>query len=247
MATTYQQVRKYRDVPYTGGMCLKATQDAFSPPDDFKKQEWAMQAWDMEVNSGAGKSTLPPAGVSVPVWFDLTKANTDRTKRGHIAISLANGTVASASLGGYHKNLYIHRNISDLMTFYGQGIKYLGWSTWLEGVQIAKEVASGGGGGGVPAGYTKLDSPRHGAVYKKSADVIFACDKGAKGGTIKFLYYQGRDYLPTKVIKLEATHKTEKLESPRLGAKVKFTKAAVVGFSQDLQPRFIYQSGVDWV
>jgi hypothetical protein len=67
------------------------------------------------------------------------------------------------------------------MSFYGQGIKYLGWSPWLEGVHIVDEV-------GVPTGYEPLDKIRHGAKYKKTDSVIFACDKGSKGATIKFLH-----------------------------------------------------------
>jgi hypothetical protein len=239
MANYYQQVRKYRDVPYTGGLCLKATQDAFSPPDNFQKQAYAMAAWDMETRSGAAKTSLPPSGVAVPIWFDLTALGNDRTTRGHIAISLANGKVASASLGGYHTNLYIHNNISDLMKYYGQGIKYLGWSSWLEGVQIVKTIAA-------PEGYIAVSNPRHGAVYKKDDNVIFCCDKGTKGGVIKFLYYKGKEFRAKSTVKLTSDHATVPLDNPRSGAKVKFGRMSQVGFSPDLTPKFIYQSGVDW-
>jgi hypothetical protein len=199
-----------------------------------------MSAWDMETRSGAAKTSSPPSGVAVPIWFDLTALGNDRTKRGHIAISLANGKVASASLGGYHANLYIHNSISDLMKYYGQGIKYLGWSSWLEGVQIVKAS-------GAPAGYTALTSPRHGAVYKKLDKVIFACDKGTKGGIVKFLYYQGKEFRAKSTITLVSGHMTSPLDNPRSGASVKFTKSAVVGFGPELLPKFIYQSGVDWM
>jgi hypothetical protein len=235
----YQQVRQYRDVPYTGGLCLKATQDAFSPPDNFQKQTWAMQAWDMEVKSGAAQTTSPPLGVCVPIWFDLTALGADRIKRGHIAVHLADGKIASSTLGGVNNKLYIHDNINDLMKYYGQGIKYLGWSSWLEGVQIVKEVK-------VPIGYSVLDKPRLGAVYKKTDNVIFACDKGTAGGIIKFLYYQGKDYKAQSTVKLTSNHQTTPLDKPRLGAQVKFTKQTVVTFDLQMKPKFIYQSGVDW-
>jgi hypothetical protein len=233
------QKRNFHDVPYTGGLCLKATQDAYSPPDNFQKQGWAMPAWDLEVKSGAGKTTLPPKGVDVPIWFDLTKLSHDRSKRGHIAISRADGSVASASLSGSWAHLYIHKNISDLIKFYGQGIKYLGWSSWLEGVQIIKEV-------GVPAGYEPLDKIRHGAQYKKTDSVTFACDKGSKGGVIKFLYYAGRQFKAPKTITLTSNHTTTPLASPRDGARVKFDKDCVIGFDANLNPTFIYQSSIDW-
>jgi hypothetical protein len=120
-------------------MCLKAVQDAFSPPDNFRKVNWAMDAWDMEVNSGAAQKNVPPKGVAVPIWFDLAGLNLARRQRGHIAISLPNGKVASASQAGKHSNLFIHNSINDLIKYYGQGIKYLGWSPWVEGVQIVKK------------------------------------------------------------------------------------------------------------
>ncbi|MDR2538556.1 MAG: hypothetical protein LBC43_02805, partial [Bifidobacteriaceae bacterium] len=130
---------QYRDTPYVGGMCLKAVQDAFSPPDNFRKVNWAMDAWDMEINSGAAQKNVPPKGVAVPIWFDLAGLNLARRQGGHIAISLPNGKVASASQAGKHSNLFIHNSINDLIKYYGQGIKYLGWSPWVEGVQIVKK------------------------------------------------------------------------------------------------------------
>lgn len=231
----YQQLRKFHSANYTGGWCLKAVQECFIPPDNFKKVGSATEAWQQEVKSGAAQTTLPPLGVDVPIWFSL-----GTTPLGHITISLSDGRVASSSLEGYHQQMYIHKNITDLLKFYGQGIKYLGWSCWLEGVQIAKTA-------GVPNGYEKLATPRHGAVYKKTVPVVFACSSGKVGDTISFLNYGGKDFKPVKSVKLTSDHTVSPLDTPRSGAKVKFTKDAVVGFDENLKPKFINQSGVDWI
>jgi hypothetical protein len=232
---SYVQVRQYRDTYYTGGWCLAAVGRCFALTDTTHFVADAGLAWEQEVKSGAARTTRPPSGVAVPIFFSFADHSIS-----HIAVSLPDGRVASSSLTGYHTNMYIHKSITDMMDFYKSGIKYLGWSSWLEGSQIVKD--------GTPDGYKGMVNPRHGAIYSKEDTVAFCCDTAKKGGFIKFLYYKGKTFKSFPDVALTSNHSTAvALDSPRDGAKVKFNKKTTVCFDAKLNPVMIYQSGQDWI
>jgi hypothetical protein len=125
---SYVQVRKFTPKGYEGGLCLKFVRECFNVP---AFEATAMDAW----NKGHKIMGTPPFGVDVPVYFSL-----ENNPAGHVAVRLADGRVASSSQAGKHSAPFYHGSIDALIKYYGQGIKYLGWSDVLGGTQIVKEV-----------------------------------------------------------------------------------------------------------
>lgn len=132
-------------ISYTGGWCLQAVQNAFGTAHPYSS---AMQDWlSGENGHGNHDGELPPAGVYVPVYFSLGDE-----PRGHIAISMPNGWVASSTLPGVNKGLYIHPSLAALISMYAkynEGCHYLGWSEGVGNeavVQFLPTTADPGGG-----------------------------------------------------------------------------------------------------
>src|SRR5690242_13305784 len=105
----YQQLKQPNlDITYTGGWCLLAVRQAFSIPIKYAS---AMQDW----RNGNQHLEPPPNGVAVPIYFDIGS-----TPDGHVAISLGDGRIASSTLAGTHKGLYIHPSLNDLTRTYAR-------------------------------------------------------------------------------------------------------------------------------
>lgn len=117
-------------VPYTGGWCLKYVQDAFGTDHPYPH---ATAAWQANYG-GKNHTDLPPKGKTVAVYFSL-----GNEPMGHVAISLDDGMVASSTQGGVHPQGYIHPNLNNIISVYGQyngGCKYLGWSEYCGTVKV---------------------------------------------------------------------------------------------------------------
>ena len=128
----YQQVINANpNVPYTGGWCLAAVQDAFNTDHPYPS---AMAQWQ---NGGSRHVGRPPLGIDVPVFFSMSNE-----PAGHVAVHLKDGRVASSSKAGKHSSLYIHDSIDDLIGFYApyHRLVLLGWSEVVGTKQVVKEL-----------------------------------------------------------------------------------------------------------
>lgn len=131
----YQQlVNADPSITYVGGLCLAAVQDSFHVKHIYPtaSAEWAAQP--------TKHTDRPPSGIDCPVYFTL-----QGEPAGHVASQLKNGTVASSSLSGTHKGLYIHANIDALLKFYSAVwvIKYIGWGEYSGLTQVVKQINQG--------------------------------------------------------------------------------------------------------
>lgn len=130
----YTQLRDANmNTGYTGGWCLKFTQDAFNTDHPYPT---AIASWNANYSNGNHPNELPPAGVTVPVYFTLGSE-----PAGHVAIKLDDGWVASSTQGGYHPKPFLHKNLADLIAVYGRyngGCNYLGWSEYMGSVRVVK-------------------------------------------------------------------------------------------------------------
>lgn len=127
----YQQITNPNlNITYTGGWCLKAVRDAFGIGARYAT---ATDDW----NSGNQHKEQPPGGLSVPVYFSL-----GTEPAGHVAIHLPDGKVASSTLSGTHKPLYIHPNMADMIRIYAKANRsctYLGWSEEVNNVPVVRK------------------------------------------------------------------------------------------------------------
>lgn len=118
----------------TGGWCLKAVQDAFGTDHPYPT---AIAAWN--ANYGGGNHTsVPPLGMTVPIYLTI-----NGVPAGHVAIRLDDGYVASSTLPGTHSQMYIHKNIQDLIDTYTRvygGMTLLGWSEYVGTVHVVENV-----------------------------------------------------------------------------------------------------------
>ena len=125
--------------PYVGGWCEgyvegcvgQATLPTASNQSTSGVYLSAIAAWNAESNK---HYDLPPVGKTVPVYFSLGS-----TSNGHVALSLDDGCVASSTQAGFHTQGYIHPNLNNLISVYGQynnGCTYLGWGEYIGRVRV---------------------------------------------------------------------------------------------------------------
>lgn len=126
-------------IPYVGGWCEgyvegawgQATRPTPSNQTTSGVYATAIAAW----NAQPVKHTEePPKGITVPVYFSL-----GNVWQGHVAIRLDDGYVASSTQAGYHPVGYLHPNINNLISLYGQyngGCTYLGWGEYVGRVKV---------------------------------------------------------------------------------------------------------------
>lgn len=130
----YKQIRDANwNIEYQGGWCLKAVQDAF---DTDHISPTAMADW----NNGLGVryTSVPPLGITVPVYFSLGSE-----PAGHVAIRLDDGYVASSTLAGFHKPMYLHKNLDDLINMYAKyngGCTFLGWKDTVGSKRVVQWI-----------------------------------------------------------------------------------------------------------
>jgi hypothetical protein len=133
---TYTQTRDANwKVPYVGGWCLKYVQDAFGTDHPYAS---AIDAWNANFGGGNHPGELPPAGRTVGVYFSL-----GNVPAGHVAIYLDDGTVASSTQAGSHTQGFLHPNLQNLISVYGQyngGCTYLGWSEFVGTVRVVTPI-----------------------------------------------------------------------------------------------------------
>lgn len=192
-------------LPYTGGQCLNYVARAYGGPFSLKGRNLSTaESWWNTLPDEAKRYGLVPDGLEAPIFFRM-----EGEPAGHIAIRLADGTVASSSLYGVHNCAYHHPSLDDMMRFYGGRLTYIGWSTapFDSPIITEEEIVEVPR---PPAGYELMTTPRGGAVFKRVVGTAVQCvDANSK---IKFLVSQGcgdrdGDYLP--------------MSKPRHGAKYK--------------------------
>lgn len=136
--TSYIQTRDANwRVPYTGGMCLQYVQNAFSTDHPYPS---AIDAWNANYGGGNHPNEQPPVGKTVAVYFAL-----GNVPAGHVAICLDDGTVASSTQAGYHTQGYLHPNMQNLESVYGQyngGCTYLGYSEYVGTVRVITPISA---------------------------------------------------------------------------------------------------------
>ncbi len=143
------------------GWCLWWAQEAYKVPHLYPS---ATAQWKEARIKHTGK---PPKGVFVPVFFSMKGV-----PAGHVAISAPDGSIYSTS-SPHSLTPVHHKDMADLLRYYGGKLTYLGWSEDLGGVkvvapdpkpvkpvkksnlQIAKEVLAGKWGNG-PARVIRL-------------------------------------------------------------------------------------------
>lgn len=131
-----QLVAPNTTVTAPAGSCLAFVQKVYGAPVQY---ESAWKAWE----AVAGKQTgdLPP--VSVPVWFSHygTYGNPPRYDNwGHVVAWIpGQGFLSSPGRGTGSKWL---ASIAEVESYFSS--KYVGWSTYLNGLQIVAETSSNG-------------------------------------------------------------------------------------------------------
>jgi len=131
------------NIPYTGTQCERFVEQTtgqsgvWSTAVHPMPPKYPTGAWDQGYGGGNHPDELPPAGMRVPVYFELGS-----TPAGHVAIQLEDGRVASSTQAGTHPTAYIHPSLQDLINVYAKAngsCVYLGWSEWIGKKQVVTE------------------------------------------------------------------------------------------------------------
>ena len=126
------------NITCTPGLCLVYVRETFGIGPKYPS---AIAGW----NASAYKHTDQqfPANASVPIWFTLSD-----NEFGHVALHQPDGSVWSSSSPTSTTPVH-HPSLSDLLSYYGGRLSYLGWTEDVEGVRVveafASSVAIGGG------------------------------------------------------------------------------------------------------
>lgn len=150
VVTTYRQVTTPNfAVSAQRGWCLKFVDDTVNAP---SRSATAQLSFNRESANGNITAGDPPIGVWAPIFFSIgSGANAGQ---GHVAWAFNHG-------GGYIEvrdsetqpgARAVYTNIGQVLSWFSKSnIKYLGWSTWVDGRQIVEKVTSSPGGGGTGA------------------------------------------------------------------------------------------------
>lgn len=127
-------------VPAVRGWCLKYVDDAGGAPNTAPpRQKSAQAAYDVEKRNGNIRDSALPVGVWVPIFFSLDAG--PYKGLGHVAwannrgsyVEIYDSETAAGARAAY-------RSIDEVLRWFGNhGIKYRGWSLWVDGVQAAEE------------------------------------------------------------------------------------------------------------
>jgi hypothetical protein len=192
---TWQQVIRFTPKGYDAskdGPCLQFVEDCFGFSREGRPFRTAIESWQKS-HQIKGE---PPLGIDVPIYFTLKS-----DWRGHVAVRLADGRVASSSDPGIHSQPTYHANIAAIIKYYGttNGLQYLGWSDELIYKKVVKEVAT----------VEKMEQPRT-CYTPKDNKVHFFNKKEVLGAKQTLISPDGtRAAYPNEVVNLEV------LEQPR--------------------------------
>ncbi|MEW5808620.1 MAG: Ig-like domain-containing protein [Actinomycetota bacterium] len=138
----------------TRGWCLRFVDDTVNAP---ARSGTAQLAYERQVSFGNITTGEPPVGVWVPLFFSIGSG--PYAGQGHVAWAYNYGggrmTIRDSETQTGARAVYT--NIGQVTSWFGsQNVKYLGWSTWVDGRQIVEKVSGtpggGGGGGGATSG-----------------------------------------------------------------------------------------------
>ncbi|MCG7592729.1 Ig-like domain-containing protein [Mycobacterium sp. PSTR-4-N] len=138
----------------TRGWCLKFVDDTVNAP---ARSATAQLAYERQVSFGNITTGEPPVGVWVPLFFSIGSGQ--YAGQGHVAwaYNYGGGRMAIRDSETQSGARAVYTNIGQVASWFGsQNVKYLGWSTWVDGRQIVEKVSGtpGGGGGGGGGGAT---------------------------------------------------------------------------------------------
>lgn len=119
------------------GWCLKFVDDAVNAPN---RQPTAQKSYDIESKNGNIRTGEPPVGLWVPIFFSLTKGA--YAGLGHVAWAFnhGNGWIEVHDSETRPGARPVYTNIGQVLAWFGAyAPQYLGWSYWVDGVQVVED------------------------------------------------------------------------------------------------------------
>lgn len=133
---TRQKTTPNLNVAAVRGWCLKYIDDGVSAP---LRQTTAQKAYEVEKANGNIRTSTFPVGVWVPIFFSLNSGA--YSGLGHVAwlknfgdrVEIRDTEVRTGARS-------VYTSIDQVLAWFGNfSPKYLGWSYWVDGVQIAED------------------------------------------------------------------------------------------------------------
>lgn len=118
------------------GLCLVYVRETFGIGPKYPS---AIAGWNASAYKHSDQQF--PANASVPIWFSLSD-----NEFGHVALHQPDGSVWSSSSPTSTTPVH-HPSLSDLLSYYGGRLSYLGWTEDIEGVRVVDASV-----GGMPLG-----------------------------------------------------------------------------------------------
>lgn len=109
----------------TPGLCLVYVRETFKVG---PKYPTAAEGWQASLTKHEDKNY--PDNAWVPVWFSLSNE-----PAGHVALRQPDGGIWSSSHPTSTKPTF-HESLSDIESYYGGRLTYLGWTEDIEGVPV---------------------------------------------------------------------------------------------------------------
>lgn len=119
------------NVGAVSGMCLQYVDDCIGAP---ARQPSAQASWNVNVANGVAHDENPPVGVWVPIYFSIN--NGQFAGLGHVAWYYSDGSSTQIHDANVHAGMRgAYSSISELMTWMGWNMSYLGWSEIVDGAR----------------------------------------------------------------------------------------------------------------
>lgn len=121
------------------GWCLKYIGDGVGATTG--RQPTAQKSYEVEKRNGNIRTSELPRGLWVPIYFTLNRG--PYAGLGHVAWAKNHGNyveIHDSEVHGGGRGIYT--SIAQVLSWFGNyAPTYVGWSTWVDGVEIVKEVA----------------------------------------------------------------------------------------------------------
>ena len=138
MAKYIQKTTPNLDIRASRGWCLQYADDAVNAP--VRRESAGLEYLAQRAAGNVHQEETPPVGLWVPVFFDITSGEYDPYEHVGWAYNYGDGRIEIHDSEVHSGARGVYNSIAEICQWFGiYGLRYLGWSERIGGVQIVEK------------------------------------------------------------------------------------------------------------
>ena len=126
------------DIRASLGWCLQYADDAVNAP--VRRESAGLEYLAQRAAGNVHQEETPPVGLWVPVFFDITSGEYDPYEHVGWAFNHGDGRIEIHDSEVHSGARGVYNSIAEICSWFGNaGLRYLGWSERIGGVQIVEK------------------------------------------------------------------------------------------------------------